>query len=235
MELSQPYAIYSSSCQVSISYDFMETQVVLASYIGGCPLSLPYTFTVPDIPGADKACFIWSWFNYSGNREMYQNAAVVAVSGTADSFTGPNIFRANTFGDGVCNTPEGTDFVFPNPGEQVIYGGKYSSDSPPSAGSVSGCGDWDNEGTVTVKGSGSGPDATDASGGASGGGSSGGGGSGESASETVGDGEGTGAAGGTATGSSAGGEGTGTANSATAAGTTATGAAGASKTNTAPY
>lgn len=50
---------------------------------------------------------------------MYQNAAVVSVSGTAKSFTGPQIYRVNTFGEGVCVNTEGTDDVFPNPGPQV--------------------------------------------------------------------------------------------------------------------
>lgn len=47
------------SCQVAISYDSCETMAVLASWIGGCPLSLPYTFKVPELPGADRAFFIW--------------------------------------------------------------------------------------------------------------------------------------------------------------------------------
>jgi len=87
------------SCQVGVSYDACSSMVVLASWIGGCPLSLPYTFKVPDIPGADKAFFWWSWSNQSGNRELYQNVAVVAITGTASEFTGPTVFRANTFGE----------------------------------------------------------------------------------------------------------------------------------------
>lgn len=62
---------------------------------------------------------------------MYQNAAVVAVTGTAHSYSGPGLFRSNTYGAGICETPEGTDVVFPNPGDQVFYGGDYSSDDPP--------------------------------------------------------------------------------------------------------
>lgn len=36
----------------------------MASYIGGFPLALDYTFTVPEnVPAADKALFSWTWFN----------------------------------------------------------------------------------------------------------------------------------------------------------------------------
>lgn len=84
------------SCQVGISYDMLKTVAIMASWIGGCPLEGKYTFKVPDIPGADKALFWWSWFNRTGNREMYNNAAVLAVSSSATSFTGPQPFRANS-------------------------------------------------------------------------------------------------------------------------------------------
>lgn len=30
-----------------------------------------------------------------------------------------------------CINPEGTDVVYPAPGDQVFYGGKYSDGSPP--------------------------------------------------------------------------------------------------------
>ncbi|GAA5901841.1 uncharacterized protein JCM6883_000413 [Sporobolomyces salmoneus] len=146
------------SCQVGISYDSCETMVVLASWIGGCPLSLPYTFKVPDLPGADRAFFVWAWSNRSGNRELYQNVAVVAVQGSASEFVGPSMFRANTFGDGVCNNPETIDIVYPAPGDQVFYGGDYSDASPPSP-SFS-CAEWDNTKTVTVKNSGGGSGPT---------------------------------------------------------------------------
>ncbi|GAA5824389.1 hypothetical protein JCM5353_005020 [Sporobolomyces roseus] len=162
------------SCQVGVSYDACSSMVVLASWIGGCPLSLPYTFKVPDIPGADKAFFWWSWSNQSGNRELYQNVAVVAITGTASEFTGPTVFRANTFGEKSCINPEGTDVVYPAPGDQVFYGGKYSDGSPPSA-SPPDCPDYDNTKIITVKntGGGSGPAPGE-----------GGGGEGESASKS---------------------------------------------------
>ncbi|GAA6043634.1 hypothetical protein JCM8097_000846 [Rhodosporidiobolus ruineniae] len=157
------------SCQVAISYDYCENMVVMASWIGGCPLSLPYKFKVPDIPGCEKCIFLFSWFNNSGNREMHQNAAVVSVTGTATSFTGPNAYRGNTFSDGSCINPEGTDLVFPRPGDQVIYGGSYSSDNPPSVADLS-CPNWDNDKDITVSGDGTSSSETGVSGAASGGG-----------------------------------------------------------------
>ncbi|GAA5879253.1 hypothetical protein JCM16303_003137 [Sporobolomyces ruberrimus] len=146
------------SCQVGITYDNCETIAVMASYIGGCPLSLPYSFKIPDLPGADKAFFVWAWSNKSGNRELYQSVAVVAVEGSASKYVGPRMFRANTFGDGSsCINPEGTDVVYPAPGDQVFYAGDYSDSSPPSAAKLD-CPDYDNSETVTVKNSGgSGP------------------------------------------------------------------------------
>ncbi|GAA5984442.1 hypothetical protein JCM11641_000139 [Rhodosporidiobolus odoratus] len=203
------------SCQVGMSYDNMKTQVVMASWIGGCPLELPYTFTVPDIPGCDKCLFWWSWFNQSGNREMYQNAAVVTVSGKADSFTGPSAFRSNTFGDGKCENPEGTDVVFPNPGDQVFYGGNYAG-STPSASKID-C-DWNNDEQVTVTGSG-GSDASDSSGGAGGGGSGGG-----SSASKGGDSASGGGGGATGGGASGGAGGASSAKETGAAGTSAAGA-----------
>ncbi|GAA5936894.1 uncharacterized protein JCM15063_000093 [Sporobolomyces koalae] len=142
------------SCQIGITYDNCATIAVIASYIGGCPLSMPYKFKVPDLPGADKAFFVWAWSNRSGNRELYQNVAVVAVKGSASEFKGPTMFRANTFG-GSCINPEGTDVVYPAPGDQVFYGGDYSESSPPTAAKLD-CPDYDNSAIVTVKNSGGG-------------------------------------------------------------------------------
>ncbi|GAA5880827.1 hypothetical protein JCM1840_003295 [Sporobolomyces johnsonii] len=162
------------SCQVGVSYDYCSSMVVIASWIGGCPLSLPYTLKVPELPGSDKAVFWWSWTNEEGNREIYQNAAVVAITGTADTFVGPTVYRVNSFSDGSCINTAGIDDVYPAPGDQVFYGGKYDSASPPSATSISGC-TYDYQQTLTVSngGGGSGPTATAASeeGGSSGSGS----------------------------------------------------------------
>ncbi|KAM0792953.1 hypothetical protein ACM66B_002711 [Microbotryomycetes sp. NB124-2] len=142
------------SCQVGISYDLLKTVAVMASYVGGCPLKGEYTFKVPDIPGAEKALFWWSWFNKSGNREMYNNAAVVAVTGKAKSFTGPTPFRANTFADGSCVTTEGKEWLFPNPGKQVFFAGEHEGKNPAPGGKIEGC-SWDVESDVTVSSDGS--------------------------------------------------------------------------------
>lgn len=64
------YSILLGSCQVGVSYDMMKTNVILASYIGGCPLDPTYDFLVPPLPSSPKAIFSWQWWNRSGNREM---------------------------------------------------------------------------------------------------------------------------------------------------------------------
>ncbi|GAA5927538.1 hypothetical protein JCM1841_002333 [Sporobolomyces salmonicolor] len=110
-----PVGTLVGSCQVGISYDYCPSMVVIASWIGGCPLSLPYTFTVPELPGSDKA-----WTNEECDREIYQNAAVVALTGTADTFVGPAVYRVNSFLDGSCANTAGTDDVYPAPGDQVF-------------------------------------------------------------------------------------------------------------------
>ncbi|GAA5916029.1 hypothetical protein JCM8208_007493 [Rhodotorula glutinis] len=125
---------------------------------------MPYTFKVPEkLPGCSKCLFFWSWFNKTGNREMYQNAAVVSISGTSTSFTGPQAFRMNTFGDGVCSLLAEEPVVFPAPGEQVFYGSGFDASS---ASNAPDCPDWDNNKEVTVTGSGDGPSDAKPSGGA---------------------------------------------------------------------
>ncbi|BGP21841.1 hypothetical protein JCM10295v2_000716 [Rhodotorula toruloides] len=140
-------------------YDLMKTMVVMASWIGGCPLQKPYKFKVPDIPGCDK------WYAESSPALIDQvsdfmptasSGGLVSVSGTAKSFTGPQIYRANTFGEGVCVNTEGADDVYPNPGPQVFYGGKSSASSPKISLN---CPGWNNDKMVTVTGTGKGPAA----------------------------------------------------------------------------
>src|SRR5262245_38015064 len=53
------------------------------------------------------------------------NCSPVKVVGTSTSFTGPRIFEANIFGQGTCNTVEGVDVVYPNPGPSVEFGGAF--------------------------------------------------------------------------------------------------------------
>jgi len=118
------------SCQASLSLDSGKTFHVIHSYIGGCPglgTSSDFDFTIPgDVPSTKGAIFSWTWFNYLGNREMYQNCAVVdIVAGERGnhgeemiSFASrPEMFAAN-IGNG-CGTVEAKSLRFPNPGPDV--------------------------------------------------------------------------------------------------------------------
>lgn len=129
------------SCQISLSYDSGATWKVIHSMIGGCPLKESYDFTVPkDAPNGKGVLLAWTWFNKVGNREMYMNCAVVDIVGGSQGTTlnTPEMFRANTFG-GSCITPEGVDFVFPNPGDSVEYAGDYASQKPSGPTAIDGC------------------------------------------------------------------------------------------------
>lgn len=120
------------SCQFSLSYDGGNTFGVIHSIIGGCPLQTSYTFNVPsDAPAGNDVILSWSWFNKVGNREMYQNCiAVNLVSSSTAPIKLPRMFQANIFGAGTCNTVEGDEVAFPNPGNSVEYGGKWGSTKP---------------------------------------------------------------------------------------------------------
>ncbi|GAA5949902.1 hypothetical protein JCM3765_007732 [Sporobolomyces pararoseus] len=119
------------SCQFSISYDQGKTFAVIYSVEGGCPLQSNYSVPIPKgLPAAKSATFSWTWFNKVGNREMYQNCAIVDITGgSSSSFTGPELYRANTFEDGTCTTVEGVEPVFPNPGPAVEFGGSTTKSS----------------------------------------------------------------------------------------------------------
>ncbi|EXJ74945.1 uncharacterized protein A1O5_01641 [Cladophialophora psammophila CBS 110553] len=124
------------SCQLSLSYDNGVSFKVIKSMIGGCPLTHNYNFTVPSFaPSSDSALLSWSWFNLVGNREMYQNCArVQIISGPNQRYRRaspyrrqassmdqlPDMFVCNV-GNG-CQTIEGQEVVFPDPGNDVVYG-----------------------------------------------------------------------------------------------------------------
>lgn len=101
---------------------------------GGCPLQSTYDFTMPaDVANGD-ALFAWTWFNLEGNREMYMNCVDITIdggSGSADAFESayPAIWVANV--NNGCSTVEQQETVFPNPGNQVLYGGSVTSSSAP--------------------------------------------------------------------------------------------------------
>jgi LysM repeat protein len=109
------------SCQLSISYDEGKTFRVIKSIEGNCPAqgTSNFGFTVPAEAKSGKAIFAWTWFNHTGNREMYMNCAAVDITGSGTSTLDdrPEIFTANI--NNGCTVPEGTDVQFPNPGPDV--------------------------------------------------------------------------------------------------------------------
>ena len=108
------------SCQLSLSYDQGKTFRVIKSIEGSCAGNgNKFDFTVPADAKSGDAIFAWTWFNHTGNREMYMNCAAVTItgSGTSTLEDRPEIFTANINND--CKTTEGTDVVFPNPGPDL--------------------------------------------------------------------------------------------------------------------
>jgi hypothetical protein len=118
------------SCQMSMSYDNGASWNVIHSTIGGCMVEgQNLDVKIPSEAPNGEALFAWSWFNQLGNREMYQNCAVVTITNGGSGLTGPAPFVANVGVNG-CTTIEGVDVVFPDPGPNVQYGGKYKSSKP---------------------------------------------------------------------------------------------------------
>ncbi|KAJ1337939.1 hypothetical protein MN608_00796 [Microdochium nivale] len=133
------------SCQISLSYDQGKTFTVIKSIIGNCPApGASYKFTVPSDAPQGEAVFSWSWNNKSGNREFYQNCAVVTIAGGAQkrsedlvgraiAFSArPQIFVSNLGGE-FC-TPENIDVVYPETGPDV----ERNTNSPGNAKKCSG-------------------------------------------------------------------------------------------------
>jgi len=137
-------AVHSGgSCQISITYDQPPTKnsvwKVMKSFQGGCPVDVtgnlpaagdptqsplpPLQYTVPDGLPAGKATIAWTWFNKSGNREMYMRCHTATIGGSGsdkgayDSL--PNMFVAQ-IAVNSCRVPEGINLKFPNPGSQVV-------------------------------------------------------------------------------------------------------------------
>ena len=111
------------SCQLSLSFDGGKTFRVIKSIEGGCVNPKggkhSFDFTVPADTKSGKVIFAWTWFNHTGNREMYMNCAAVTITGTGTSTLNdrPEIFKANV-GNG-CSTTERTDVKFPDPGPDL--------------------------------------------------------------------------------------------------------------------
>ncbi|KAH7079532.1 hypothetical protein FB567DRAFT_124068 [Paraphoma chrysanthemicola] len=138
------------SCQFSITTDPEPTDKsqwkVIQSVVGGCPSNvtgnLPsgshddltaatFPVTMPsDIPDG-RYTFAWTWINKVGNREFYMNCAPVQVgSGSGKASTAsaasalgalPDMFVANLPAT-ECSTKENEDFVYPNPGKNLVEG-----------------------------------------------------------------------------------------------------------------
>jgi len=116
------------SCQVSLSFDQGKTWKVIKSFIGNCVRSAGgnvfdanqvYDFTIPADAKAGDAIWAWTWFNQTGNREMYMNCAHITIQGSGTSTLNdrPDMFVANV--NNGCKTVESNDVEFPNPGPDV--------------------------------------------------------------------------------------------------------------------
>ncbi|KAF7542337.1 hypothetical protein G7Z17_g11662 [Cylindrodendrum hubeiense] len=144
------------SCQISLSYDKGTTWKVIQSYIGNCPIlhGGSFAFTVPSDAPSGEAMLAWTWFNNTGNREMYMNCAAIEVTGgsskRADALSSlPDMFVANI--GGSCKFDVPGDLKFPDPGEQVTVANTEAKD-PVGCGSGSGSGSGSGDSTSVVAG-----------------------------------------------------------------------------------
>ena len=126
------------SCQVVLSYDNGATWQVIYSYIGGCMIEgWSWSFPIPSEAPSGEAILGWNWFNKQGNREMYQNCAVITISEggeglpMGDDYPPPFVANAKV---NECSTVEGQDPVFPRPGKNVRWSGGYKDGYRPSVG-----------------------------------------------------------------------------------------------------
>ncbi|KAK7980256.1 HET-domain-containing protein [Apiospora arundinis] len=118
------------SCQLSLSYDKGQTFTVVFSKIGACPTDPNIPFTLPaDTPAADKVLFSWSWINHTGNREFYNNCAVLTIGAAKKKRAAPAV----AFKDrppmlvadiyhvaGAACVKEGVDALYPEPGPDFV-------------------------------------------------------------------------------------------------------------------
>lgn len=130
------------SCQISVTTDKAPTKAskwkVIHSFEGGCPVppakggnkddgdtaNAPMPFLIPSELMDGVYVGSWSWQNKVGNREFYQACFPVKVSGGKSTDTGaydalPDMAVANIAGQGNCDTKEGFDYTYPNPGKYV--------------------------------------------------------------------------------------------------------------------
>ncbi|TLS30582.1 hypothetical protein PpBr36_03127 [Pyricularia pennisetigena] len=136
------------SCQVALTDETAPTAAtkfrVITSIQGGCPLSSAgnngndasaaldsgLQFKIPDDIPAGKYILSWTWINRIGNREFYMNCAPVTLTGTGGDKSNldklPEIFVTNSPSSNTCQTPEGSDYAYPNPGAVVFNKGDPS-------------------------------------------------------------------------------------------------------------
>jgi len=163
------------SCQLSLSKDdasalsSSSSFKVIYSIMGGCPgvsgVENSYQIKVPaEVPNG-KYTMAWTWFNNIGNREMYMNCALLAVSGSKASSSDfrslPDMAIYNIQGkDNGCKTIETKDVQFPNPGRYVETG-QGAKLAPPACNGASG--DTSGSGTAVIPAGGSGNNGQPAS------------------------------------------------------------------------
>ena len=139
MDQSVGAAHSGGSCQVALLYDGGTSFHVVKSFEGNCPRvrtpgaltnhydrNQDYSFTIPaDSPAGDRVILAWTWFNASGNREMYMSCCPIAIIGDGGVPPhGPPLFIANLQVDelvsptdddlyGKCHIPDDTSIIFP--------------------------------------------------------------------------------------------------------------------------
>jgi len=81
------------SCQFALSYDNAATFGVIHEVVGGCPMDSSYSFMVPaGVPAGKNVVFAWTWFNKSGNREMYMDCKLPSRHSHSDGFSATEMY-----------------------------------------------------------------------------------------------------------------------------------------------
>ena len=125
--------------------------MVIKSIEGGCPApaamgncgtsasdscASSFQYTIPEgfVPG--KYTIAWSWINHTGNREFFMNCGPAEIFGAKKKRHNPtpigrrqahfpDMFVANIPSINDCTTiPEGVDYAYPDPGQDVERAGQ---------------------------------------------------------------------------------------------------------------
>ncbi|KAJ9053782.1 hypothetical protein DSO57_1020890 [Entomophthora muscae] len=120
-------------CQFGFSYDrstFAVTHKVFGNCVSG---SKSYSVPIPSSAPSGPVTFFWSWFNRSGNREMYTNCGQITITGgTGSSIPGKALLVANIVSSDV-KFPEGfaddfgKDLFEAQPNVSVQPSGSYNT------------------------------------------------------------------------------------------------------------